>query len=296
MLYAIFGNDIVVNIIMLAISAIWIPLNIVHIGAKLDMQSIVIAIFWPVVAMIIVGIFNSVAIFYKTRGIVNYKYAKASLQTVIAISGSWANRIQALIEEIVKTPQIDAFKEFFERHTDYRRRAKYICDMIYLIIKDTYSIDDHQVTLMHKSIDEKGEFIRMIAYKNRQDEPPGTYKVNFYLEDEKDKKYYHVKQFISKKRGIKVLPTQKDIKKEFIIHSRSSEREERLQQYISIPIIDGEKDILSLLQIDTTSAGVFGKKREEIAFLAETNIKPLCQFLSIWLKKDELASILKRCI
>jgi len=293
--YSAFSNTVINGILVLALSSIWIPLKLSGLPSKWTLLDVIGSIWIPSLIIACATVLNTIAIKYKTKGISNFKVVKNALQTIVAMFATWSNRTQSLAEDLLEGKSISEFKASYISHTDYRKRATYICEMIFGLISRSFDIDDHQVSIMHKGSDSAGEYIKMIAYKNSHQEAPGSFQAKYYLANEEHMKYYHVKQFNSKRRGVKVLHGQEKIKSEFVINERSRDREDRIRQFVAIPIIDGEKDLVSLVQIDTLSEYAFGKNTDEVRYLMETAVRPICQFLVLWYKKTELAKAINLC-
>lgn len=295
LLYSIFSNELITGFLTLFITTIWIPLCILDIQ-KISFKELYFRLYIPLLVLVIIQFFSYISIQYKTRYIENFKAAKRSLRTVTGITTSWADRIDKMLIEIQSTPNIQHLVKEYKKHTKFKDRSSYLCKMLYEIIETVYDIDDHQVSILHKANSSYGDYIKMIAFENKDHEPPISFSNKFYFSNIHSKKYYHVQQFINKKRGIRIITNNKEIKKNFCIPETKHSREYYLEQYIAIPIIDVDKDFISLIQIDTKTKNIFGNNDEEVRYFAEEFIKPIAYFLKPWFKKEEFSKIIEEIV
>lgn len=296
LMYAIFSNTIISSIILFVLSTIIIPINISKVSDNSTFIDYLKVLWIPTLLVILVLILSNIALKYKTKYLKDFETAKFALRNILVIHESWCEKLNETISELIEEDSISMykFKQSYLKHSQYNKRASFLVKILFSLFEKTYKTDNFQITIMHRGQDQQGEYIKMIAFCNKDRETPGSFKNKYYLKDDAYSNYYHVKEFNSTKRGVRVLLSNEEINKSFDINSSSKEREERLEQYIGIPIIDDKKEIVSLIQIDTTEKNIFGTNKDDIRFAMDNYIRPLCHFLKTWYKKEELSTILNR--
>lgn len=124
----------------------------------------------------------------------------------------------------------------------------------------------------------------MIAYSEKH-EPTSfdkKYKIPDHAEFSEDlfgKIEYHSYLFASGRKDISVLVNRNEVKKAFILHDYCGDREDKIAQYICIPISPVGLGVTFLLQIDTVTPGKFGSDEHSMMEFVNNVIYPFAQFL-----------------
>lgn len=166
-----------------------------------------------------------------------------------------------------------------------------ICEAIYKLFAEDDEDPHLYVTLYQKSLLNGEDVCQMIAYANYQQEEPATYKTPYSLKpvSEKDgKSYFHNVIFNSGSTEIRALPTQEAIRTHFLNHPRNEQREEKLCQYVGIPIMIMGAGTVLLLQLDTNKPDFWGKTEGEIVERIENLVRPFVKMLELLYEHDRL--------
>ncbi len=157
----------------------------------------------------------------------------------------------------------------------YQDIAALVCHNIYDAIKISTDKDSHQVSLMQKFKEKRTgvEYIKMISYGNANQISPSLFDKHFYLNS--DECYYHVKIFNRNQNDIFILKNADEIKKEFVYGKKS--KENKITQYIAIPVVCENEGIVSLLQIEMTEEVFLGRTIDEI----KEFVKPFMSYIHI---------------
>lgn len=185
-----------------------------------------------------------------------------------------------IIKQLKNNNPID--KSVFDKMADFNTISFDVCNSIYNIIVNKYGIDTEcEVTIYRFNPDNNG--ISMIAYANKNEEPPLTY--NRIYSRNADK-YLFGKLFKDKNAQIHVCINSMEIKNEFKFLEGSEIREQKICQYIGIPLLTARKRVELLLQIDVSKPNVFGKKKEDVLRYAENIFKPYLMLLNKAYERD----------
>ena len=168
-----------------------------------------------------------------------------------------------------------------------QKAAFYVCRSIYNILEKEFGSTEHYVTVYQRFRRETGEdYVKMIAYFSKL----GTTEPDNYMKEYKinDGQEYFCKIFNSNDSSVRVLESQKEVSKIFFVRENRRQREEKIQQYIGIPIaINGFEEngkgknngIGLLLQIDVDIPKFFGKDKSEVEEKAYNVFFPFATFL-----------------
>lgn len=158
---------------------------------------------------------------------------------------------------------------------NYQDIAALVCHNIYDAIKISTDKDTHQVSLMQRFKEKRTgvQYIKMISYGNANQISPSIFDKHFYLDC--DQSYYHVRLFNENQNGIFILKNEAEIKKEFVYGKKSNDN--KIAQYIAIPVVCENEGIVSLLQIEITEELLLGRTTDEIREF----IKPFMAYIHI---------------
>lgn len=134
----------------------------------------------------------------------------------------------------------------FDNKVDIFTISSYVCESIQKVITEVYGKDTEcQVTVFKRGITE--EQIEMIAYSNNENRKPNSF-MNVYKINSKSRKY-HIKIFRNNTETPYCLCNKDEIKSNFNYNKQSKEREEKICQYIGLPL----KTDLGLYRITITN-------------------------------------------
>lgn len=203
----------------------------------------------------------------------NHSYLNSSSATKLY-------RLHKIIIKQLKTVNpVD--KSSFDKMADFNTISFDVCNSIYNIIVNKYGIDTEcEVTIYHCNNDGG---ISMIAYANKNKEPPLTYKRMY---SRNTTQYLFGKLFKDKNAQIHVCINKEEVKNDFKFLEGSEMREEKICQYIGIPLLTVRKKVELLLQIDVSKPNVFGNKKEDVLKYAENIFKPYLMLLNKTYERD----------
>lgn len=160
-----------------------------------------------------------------------------------------------------------------------------MCNELHSFIINFCDCDECEVTIFQRFTDDKNnDFVTMIAYKNSQNRQLATYGKNFNLTKKKNVPLF-INLFKDANAEIKILHNKKQLKKDFIIFDSSRTREERICQYIGIPIRTNRNKVEILLQIDVSKAKVFGNRYKTIKNLPRIYFYHLLRYFIVHMKE-----------
>lgn len=154
---------------------------------------------------------------------------------------------------------------------DFQNAAFSVCYGIYNMINSISNCKNLYVSVYQRLKGQEGEddIIKLIAYHGRLATAQPTDYMKRYSINDKD---YFAKIIKSNNSQIRILENQQKVRENFLIHESSREREEKICQYIGIPILvsgfskdEGQiNQVGFLLQIDVDIPDFFGKDKQEI--------------------------------
>lgn len=175
-------------------------------------------------------------------------------------------------------------KFVFDKIADFNTVAFDICNSIYNIITSKYDLDTECEVTVFKLI---GDKVKMVAYSNRTGVPPASYK-NYYKICSNNKKYLFVRLFNEVSPQIHYCANITEVKKEFCYIEESCPREEKICQYIGIPLRTDRNKTEVLLQVDVSKPNVFGKTSDEVFKFANNIIYPYITLLHKAFERDAI--------
>ena len=171
-------------------------------------------------------------------------------------------------------------KVVFDKIADFNTIAFDVCNGIYKIVEKEFGVDtDCEVTVYR----ETDNVISMIAYANKNEDPPISYGRKYYRTSGQ---YLFGRLFKNLNAQIFVCPTKEDVQKHFKFIEGSEVREGKICQYIGIPLLTARKKIELLLQIDVSKPNIFGKTENEVMRFAEDIFQPYIMFLNKTYERD----------
>lgn len=164
---------------------------------------------------------------------------------------------------------------------DFQAAAFTVCEQLNAYLTKSCKPDDVYITVYQKEYDGEKWICRMIAHSC--DHEPTSYGIPYeippFSKELLSKIEYHTYLFASGNKDINVLPDHESVKKAFKTHEGCEAREERIQQYVCVPISPAKIGVTFLLQVDTTVPKLFGKNELAVIDFSKNTIYPFAQFL-----------------
>lgn len=271
-----------------------------------------------------------------------YKFFSASLNRTRNVHQNTAGKIFStrknlpnIINFIIEKKRVG--KELEEYYFRFETAAEIACETMYNIIKDVTGYTEHQVTVYKRFQDIKGkscpkkcplkdecstfnqkkEWTKMIACYNKYGSSSTSFNQEHCFEyyqsikddsnNERRKKHFYIHFFSSNKTETEVLTGGKIIQEKFLFHESTKTREEKICQYIGIPLFFVEEDFegqlcadvnndarkqqhvtYSVIQIDFQNKGVIGKTDEDIKDFIENVFNGIISYLETSLQVEEM--------
>lgn len=244
---------------------------------------------YTILVCLIIVIFNIVSVTVKnlhnkTNKKLNMVYKCYSDQTVI--NTKVANKIYRLNKcingYILENKPVS--KKAFDKIADFQSISFIICESIYNMLVTEYGKTIQcEITLMKKT----DKIIKMISYANDDNIMPSSYSQNFSIDETA---LYFVSIFSNPDGNIVCLPDRKSVTDHFKKIEGSTKRENKICQYIGIPIKTNRNEIELLLQIDVSKEKVFGKNETQGLIFAKNIIYPYAVLLHKAYERDLIFS------
>lgn len=174
------------------------------------------------------------------------------------------------------------YAEMFEESWDFEEFCKICCEAIYRTFAEL-KIPDAEISVSYETYYKRNhkKYIKMIAYRNKSGAHPRIYK----KERPMDKKgYYDVQVLLEQNPEIVILESKEKIREHF--KSGTADDVCKYNQYIAIPNVDKNNNILGLLQIIAFGNTKIGNTHEEIRKRAISYGMPLVSLFLLFEKKN----------
>lgn len=183
----------------------------------------------------------------------------------------------------------------------FQRMAFEACDEIYNLLQAKFGLNGHWVTIYQRFEDSSGkgkkkkkDYCKMIAYANATKQEPMTYQDEYEIPKRSANTQsieLHTKIFASSDVSPRILMTKDDVMKEFVIHEKSRNREEKIQQYIALPVKVCNREITFIIQIDCDVENGMGKNFEEVQALVNDVLLQYAILLSLHYEIDRFDEV-----
>jgi len=262
--------------------------SIVAAKKKLSM-GLIIAILAYSILIVAFAIIND----YNKRKIVDFPLFMYSTRLLSSVSHALAVKNLQLTKHLCDTangkkPSLGTLR----RICCLQNAGFAICEAVYNLFAETDTEPHLYVTLYQKTTtNDKKDICQMIAYANYQQEEPVTYKTPYLLEKGigRDRRtFFHNEIFLDGSTEIRALATYEDVRIHFIDHPQNAQRENRICQYVGIPIMIMGAGTVLLLQLDTDKPGFWGKTSDEITERIENLVRPFVKMLELFYENDRL--------
>ena len=274
-LYFFFANDYVQSAISL--------IGTIAIGLMTTFQYFGLFFWIAIVLYCIAVLFIAWANRYQKEKMNETRLLKQALLGIDVVLRAWGVKMQKCAKKIknlsLSTDRVAIEKILTE--TDFQAAAFTVCEKLCDSLSRHYDNDNVYITVYQK-FEEKGELMcKMVAFSGNHE--PSTYCNKYpipkYSENLFGKIEYHTFVFSANKTDISTFCDPTEIKDAFVLHEKARQREEKIQQYICVPIAPAKLGVTFLLQIDTDVPDLFGKDKETVERFAKIAIYPFAQFL-----------------
>lgn len=220
---------------------------------------------------------------YRKEKMNEARLLKQALIGMDIVLRTWGIKMQKCAQKL-KDLSLQADRETIKRiltETDFQAAAFLVCEKLCDSLSKYCENDDVYVTLYQKFKERDELECKMIAYSG--DHEPSTYDVVYSIpknsENLMGKIEYHTYVFAANNKDISTFCNSGEVEAAFVLHEKSKDREEEIQQYICAPIAPAKQGVTFLLQIDTRVPDLFGKDKESVDRFAKIAIYPFAQFL-----------------
>lgn len=273
--YLFFSNDYVQTVVSL--------IGTIAIGLMTAFQYFGVWFWLTIVIYCISVVLTAWANRYLREKMNETRLLKQALLGIDVVLRAWGVRMQTCAKKLknlsLSTDKLAIDKTLSE--TDFQAAAFTVCEKLCDSLSK-YCDDDSVYITLYQKYEENGIFkCKMIAFSgNHEPSSYGAiYTIPEYDEGLRGKVEYHTLMFAENKTDISTFCNHEEITKAFVLHEASRSREEKIQQYICVPIAPAKLGVTFLLQIDTDVPDLFGKDHETVDRFAKIAIYPFAQFL-----------------
>lgn len=161
---------------------------------------------------------------------------------------------------------------------DFGSMCQKCCDAIYLSIIALKN-NELNISVSYITMCNKGNMVVMNACKNKYDVKPHIYKQNRIINTDG---FYDLKLFIRNNSEYEILLTQEEINSRFQL-----KKEGKYEQYIAIPVMDDNNNMIGLLQIIVIGKMKLGDNKEDINDLIISYVKPYTPLFALFFQIDK---------
>lgn len=175
---------------------------------------------------------------------------------------------------------------------DFQSAAFTVCEKLKRYLSEGREADGIYVTVYQRYVKDSESRCKMIAYSMNHE--PTSYGQEYVIPKSTDVKFgeveFHSYVFAIERKDPLVFSTHDEIMSAFVLHNGCEEREEKIQQYICIPIAPAKEGVVFLLQIDTCLEGHFGQDKTAVEEFARNTIYPYAQALHLMYEQCRVMS------
>lgn len=178
----------------------------------------------------------------------------------------------------------------FNQIADFQELSFLVCQSIYDIISNELECEECEVTVYQKfpkCANKKYNTIKMIAYATKDSIIPSSYD-NIYNISKKAPKTIFMNLFKQNQTESVICHNQKTVEQKFVWLKGSQDREEKIHQYIGIPIKTNSNNVVCVLQVDVSQKKILGKNYKEVKFFADNILKPFSSILYNAYERDSV--------
>lgn len=217
------------------------------------------------------------------------KYISEAYELHNSINFETANnlyRVNKKISKAIRKNKIE--KEELRSIVDFQKLSFSVCDELYAFINNTCNCKECEISIFQRfSNNDNKDYVKMIAYRNSRNLIPSTYNKEFKLMHKSHTKVpVFIDVFNDLNAEVKILENKTYVNNEFIYFNDSKVREEKICQYIGIPIKTNRNKIEVVLQIDVSENNIMGSDYNEVKQFADVIVKPFVNLLYCSYERD----------
>ena len=163
-----------------------------------------------------------------------------------------------------------------------------LCSSVYDVLK-SLPLDGKSYSVSYDTIIKRNsrKYVKLNGYSNTSSTSPSVYKKERAL---KENGHYDLKIFMKNNSEFVILPNREEVLKNFDIHNEESGK--KYNQYIAMPVMDKDNNIVGLLQIIAFGDARLGINKEEIKSTIISYFRPfLSAFLLIYQINELLGNV-----
>ena len=207
------------------------------------------------------------------------------------LNGFAGHLIYKIARDVKHTGKVKGIAEWRETF-GFQAMSIRICDCLLEFCKSYFGVSPY-VTVYQKFTSSDGkDYCKMIAYANSDANEPPTYSERYYLGNKAKKDYLHSQIFVKGELEPVVLMNGEDVRKCFQLHKTNRKREEKIQQYIGIPMNVCNRGVSFLIQLDSDVPCAFGKDREDVNWFIDSIIKNYASELALFYEMDRFNEVI----
>lgn len=188
-------------------------------------------------------------------------------------------RLNKTVNEYIKLKK-PISKKAFDNIADFQTFSFSVCQSIHRILVNELGKDILcEVTLMRK----ENNSIKMVAYANDNKTIPSSYNDSYSLDD---RNICFIRLFNDLEGEIYCISEKDGITDNFFKFNGSKKRENKICQYIGIPVKTDRNEIEFVLQIDVSKPYILGKTKDEMMIFAKNVLYPYAILLQKSYERD----------
>lgn len=171
---------------------------------------------------------------------------------------------------------------------DFQTLSFNVCNHVFSFITSNFNCGDCEITIFQRFANKEGkDFVKMIAYKNSRNNEPTSYNDKFNLSHATNESVpVFVNIFNDLNADCKILHDHKSVLNEFKFFDNSKNREQKICQYIGVPIKTNRNKIEILLQIDVSKERALGKNYNSLKQFTDCILVPISNMLLCSYERD----------
>ena len=268
----------------------------VVIGSMLACQYFGVGFWFAVIVYIALLLLSMLANKYNREKNLDSKLQRQALYGTSEVLRAWSVCLQKCVKAIIASKKTPDSINTALKQADFQSAAFSVCEKLHNNLTKYCENEDVYITVYQKYQKGNNTYCKMIAYSTQVE--PSTfndeYEVPSSPENQLGKVPYHSYLFSLNATNIAILPDHDSIIDTFVIHDKSKERKDSLQQYIAIPIAPAKQGVLFLLQVDTCKESLFGQEKRQIERFVHSAIYPFSQILHMIYEESRAFEQLQR--
>lgn len=259
--------------------------------ANIDLSSVEWVI--KLIVYVVISIFfNILCIFagyikQKDNNITVYYHEAYDVQNSInCYMATQLYRVNKKVSTAIREKRIE--KNSINTIVDFQTLSFNVCNHLFSFITSLFNCGDCEITIFQRFTNQEGkDFVKMIAYKNSRNSEPTSYNDKFNLSHTANESVpVFVNIFNDLNADPKILHNHKAVLSEFKFFDNSKNREQKICQYIGVPIKTNRNKIEILLQIDVSKEKALGRNYNSLKQFTDCILVPISNMLFCSYERD----------